>query len=69
MKANNDMNLALLQIRSTSVGPGLSRTATLLFNRPIRSLMQRVGRRPINHDYDKDNLSTQKASRCINKEE
>ena len=58
---NNDVNLALLHIRSTPVGPGLPSPTTLLHNRPIRGLMPRAYRMPNNYDYNEDNLNTLKA--------
>ena len=45
---NNDVNLASLQIRSTPVDAGIPSPATLLFNRPIRSLLPQMNREPIN---------------------
>ena len=36
---NDDVNLALLQMRSTPIAAGLPSPATLLFNRPIRALL------------------------------
>ena len=35
----SDPHIALLQIRSTPLGPGLPSSATLLFNHPIRDVM------------------------------
>ena len=49
---NQDTNLALLQIQSTSMGPGLPSTAEMLFNRPIQSLLPQITRAPINIDND-----------------
>ena len=44
------VNLALLQIRSRPVGPGLQTPAILQFNRSIRSTMLLVNRTPITYD-------------------
>ena len=43
-----DIHIALLQIRSTMLGPGLPSPATLLFNHPIRDIMPVVNRPLIN---------------------
>ena len=40
----SDPHIALLQIRSTPLGPGLPSPATLLFNHPIRSIMPTINR-------------------------
>ena len=45
---NNDVNFALLQIRSLPIGAGIPSPATLLFYRPIRALLPQIGREPIN---------------------
>ena len=42
---NGDINLAMLQMRSTPVGAGLPSPATLLFNRPIRDLLPKMNRK------------------------
>ena len=41
---NNDVNLALLQIRSMPKGPGLPSPVMLLLNRPIRGLLHQMNR-------------------------
>ena len=41
------MHIALLQIRSTPLWPGLPGPATLLFNHPIRVIMTILSRLPI----------------------
>ena len=45
---NNDVNFALLQIKSTLIDTVEPSPATLLFNRPIRVLLPQIGREPIN---------------------
>ena len=45
---NNDVILALLQIRLMPIGAGLSSPAMLLFIRPIRGLLPQMNREPIN---------------------
>ena len=52
MDTNQDMILALLQIRLPPVGAGLPSTATMLFNRPIHGLLPQNNRAPINVDND-----------------
>ena len=47
-----DMNLALLQIRSTIREPGLPTSAMLLINCLVRGIMLRFSRSPINVDDD-----------------
>ena len=58
--ACNDINLALLLIRSTPVGLGLP-SSTTLFNRPILGLMPRVCRMLINYYSYEDNHDTLKS--------
>ena len=48
----NDVNLALLQIRSTPITIGLPNPAILLLNRPIRGLLPKMSREPININID-----------------
>ena len=55
MEENDNINLALLQIGSMPVRPGLPSSATLLFNRPIRSLMPKVSRTSTKYNQDEDN--------------
>ena len=43
---NDDLCLALLQIRSTLIGAGLPSPATLFFNRPIGPLLSQINREP-----------------------
>ena len=46
--SNQDVNLALFQKWSTSVGTGLTSPAMLLFNKPIRGLLLQIHKEPIN---------------------
>ena len=48
-----DINLALLQMKSMAIESGIPCPATLLFNQPIRIIMQRLNRAPINYNYHK----------------
>ena len=50
--ANAHVDLALLQMKSTPMGPWLQSPTILLFNSPIRRLMPRVSRMPINFYYN-----------------
>ena len=52
IEINEDMHVALLQIRSTPLEPGLLSPATLLFNHPIWDIMPIINRLPINSDND-----------------
>ena len=47
-------HIALLQIRSTTLGPELPGPATLLFNHPIRGIMLIPTRLPLNSNNDKE---------------
>ena len=49
---NQDVSLALLQIRSTPIGTGLPSPTTLPFNRPIRGMLPQIHREPINVNND-----------------
>ena len=60
IEANNDIYLALLEIRSTPVGMELPSPVTLLFNRAINVIMVRLKGMSINCDCDKDNHNTLK---------
>ena len=57
---NDDVNLALLQVRSTSIGTGLPCLATLLFNRPMRVLLPQMNREQINFNADDKHYDTLK---------
>ena len=61
--ANEDMNLAQLQIRSKPVGLGLWSPMTLPFSRLIRGQMLRLSRMPLNFDCGEDNHNTLKCSK------
>ena len=58
---NVDVNLALLQIRSTPLGPELQSPAKILSYRQIRGLTLRINRTLINYDYDNDQYEALKA--------
>ena len=49
---NTDVNLVTLQIRSTPIGARLSCPATMLLNKPIRSLLPEMNRKPLNINND-----------------
>ena len=51
---NNDVFLGLLQIRSTSIGPGLPNSAALLFSRSLGGLLPKLSRPLILFDHDND---------------
>ena len=57
-ETNNDINLALLQIRSAPVRPGLQSPTTLFFKRLLRGLILRGMRTAAKYDYNKDNDKT-----------
>ena len=46
------LNLALLQLRTTPVDTGLHSPATLLLNRPIRTLLPQMNKEPTNFTAD-----------------
>ena len=46
-ETNIDSYMLLLHIRSTLISPGLPSSATLLFNRPTRSMPSKLNRSPI----------------------
>ena len=48
----SDIHIALLQITSTPLGPGLSSSEMLLFNHPIQGIMPIVNRQPIKYYND-----------------
>ena len=52
--SNVDTYVALLNIRSTSLGTGLPSPAKLLFNRPERGLLPVINRSPSNANNDDD---------------
>ena len=49
---DNDINVALLQMRSTAVGAGLPSPATFLSNRPVRAQLPQINRKPITFNAD-----------------
>ena len=51
---NDDVHIALLQIRAMPLEPGLPIQAMLLFNCPIRGIMPIINTIPINSDNDED---------------
>ena len=53
-ETNEDIHIALLQIRPIPLEPGLQSPATLLFNLPIQGIMPIINRLPINSDNDDD---------------
>ena len=57
---NQDVNLALLQMRSTPVRNGLPSPATVLFNRPIRELSPMINRMLMLYDYDDEHYDAMK---------
>ena len=46
--------MALLQIHTTPLGPGLLSPATLLFNRQVQGIMPVLDCKPIGQDHDDD---------------
>ena len=50
---NQDIHLALLQIKSTALGAGFSSLAIILFIRPIEGILSQMNGLPINK-YNKD---------------
>ena len=54
IETNDDIHIALLQIRATPLEPGLPSPAMLLFNYPIHGIMPVINRIPINSDNDDD---------------
>ena len=54
IETNDDIHVALVQIRATSLGPGLPSPAKLLFNHSIQGIMLIINRIPINSDNNED---------------
>ena len=50
--AGRDVNMALLQIHTTPLGQGLPSPVTLIFGRPVHSIMPVGDCKPIGQDYD-----------------
>ena len=57
---NDDVNLALLQMRSRQKGAGQCSPTTLLFNRPVRVLLLQTNRKPINLNADDEHYEALK---------
>ena len=57
---NNDVNVALLQIRSTLITLGLPSLATILFKQPIRGMLLKINRPPLFYNYDEDHYDKPK---------
>ena len=51
---NDDINLALLQMRSIPIGTGLSSPVTALFNMSIRALLPQTNMEAINFNTDNE---------------
>ena len=54
-ETNTDINMALLQIRSTMISPRFPRQPTLLFNRLTRSIPPQFNRQLVLYDNDESN--------------
>ena len=52
IETNTDIYMALLQVRSTPVGPCLPSLAAQLFNKPARDLLPKFSRPPMLFDND-----------------
>ena len=50
--------MALLQIHTTPVGPGLPSLAILLFNQPVCSIIPVLDRKPVGKEYDEEHHSS-----------
>ena len=71
MKKCYEINIDIcvfLQLQLTLIHPGLPNLATLLFNRPIRGLFQRISMPPIMYDNDKRNHAALKQAFPSNSE-
>ena len=51
-ESSRDIYMALLQICTTPLGPGLLSPATLLFNRQVQGIMPVLDHKPIRQDHD-----------------
>ena len=60
-ETNKDINLALLQITSPPIGPGIPNPARKFFYRPIGGISLKVNRSPLFYDYDEDQWDMLKA--------
>ena len=54
----NNINLALLHIRFTPLGPVPPHPAMALVNRPTRGLMTKITRTPVDYNHVEDNQNT-----------
>ena len=54
VESSRDINMALLQIHTTQLGPGLLSSMTLLFNRQVGGKMPILDHKPIGQDQDDD---------------
>ena len=61
------MNLALLQLRSVPIGTWLPSPVALLFNSPVRGLLPKMNREPININNDGAQYGALKAQqdKCV----
>ena len=57
---NKDVNLTLLQKRSTPIENGLPSPATVLFNRLISGLLPKINKTPVIYDYDDEHYNVLK---------
>ena len=53
-ETNSDMHLALLQVRTVLLGPGIPNPAKLVFNHPTWGIMPTINRLPTSIDNDND---------------
>ena len=58
---SKDIILALIQIRTTPLGPGLPSPAAILFNRPTKGALLKINRSLIFYSYDEDHYNMLKA--------
>ena len=63
-ETNTDVNLALLQIRSTLIGPWLPSPITIIFSRLTQGTLLKINTSPISYDYDQDNYNELKLRQC-----
>ena len=63
---NQDVNLALLQIRLMPIEPGLPNLETIQFSRPISGRLLMLNREPTFYDYDNDHHVTLKQRQDVN---
>ena len=53
-ESSRDINIALLQICTTPLHPGLPSPATMLFTRQVQGIMPVLDCKPIGHDHNDD---------------